>query len=315
MPILILLLILAQAATDPTFKTTVPLVVLPVSVTTEKGAFVDGLEEPEFRVLDNGKLREVRVDTPDSVSAPLAFVIAVQSNDIANSALLKIQKTGAMIQPLITGERGRAAILSFDEKVVLRQDFTNNPTLITQTFQQLKGGATRLARTNDAVAEAARLLHLRPVGERKVLLVIGESRDRGSKSDFEETLKQIQTENISVYFLSFSAYTTAFTTKGSEYKPPVGGMNLLAVFSELSRKGGTSTADLLTASSGGRRFSFATLKGLEGALASLGEELHSQYLISFAADSGTVGFHRVEIMLPGQPLAKVQSRPGYWINP
>lgn len=315
MPLLILLLLWAQAATDPTFKTTVPLVVLPVSVTTDKGGILDGLEGPEFRVLDNGKLREIRVDTSDSVSTPLAFVVAIQSNDIANSALQKIQKTGAIIQPLITGERGRAAILSFDEKVVLRQDFTSDPTLITQTFQQLKSSATRLGRTNDAVAEAARLLRLRPVGERKVLLVIGESRDRGSKSDFEETLKLIQTENISVYFLSFSAYATAFTTKGSDYKPPAGGLNLLAVFSELSRKGGAQTADLLTASSGGRRFSFATLKGLEGALASLGEELHSQYLISFPADSETAGFHRVEVSLPGHPAAKVQSRPGYWINP
>jgi VWFA-related protein len=314
MSLLLTLVLLAQSA-DPTFRSTVPLVVLPVSVTSADNAFLDGLEAQHFRVLDNGKAREIRLDTSDSLSTPLALVIAIQSNDIANSALLKIQKTGAMIQPLITGERGHTAILSFDERVQLRQEFTNNPTLITQSFQQLKGNPTRLARTNDAVAEAARLLRLRPLSERKVLLVIGESKDRGSKSNFEDTLKLIQTQNISVFFLSFSAYATAFTTRGSDYKPPAGGLNLLAVFGELGRNASTHTAELLTASSGGRRFSFATSKGLEQALSRLGEEIHSQYLLSFTADSTSPGFHTVEISLPGHPTAKVQSRPGYWINP
>ena len=81
MPLLAALILFAQATTDPAFKTTVPLVVIPVSVTSATHSFVDGLEAPQFRVLDNGKVREIRLDTSDSLSAPLALAIAIQSND------------------------------------------------------------------------------------------------------------------------------------------------------------------------------------------------------------------------------------------
>ena len=44
------------------------------------------------------------------VVAPIALVVAVQSSGISAAALAKVQKIGAMIQPLITGDRGRASL-------------------------------------------------------------------------------------------------------------------------------------------------------------------------------------------------------------
>jgi hypothetical protein len=38
----------------------------------------------------------------------MALIVAVQTNDVSAAALLKIQKVGSMIQPLITGDRGWA---------------------------------------------------------------------------------------------------------------------------------------------------------------------------------------------------------------
>src|SRR4051794_26388575 len=102
------------AAQDPVIKTNVPLVLVPGTVTDRKGHSVDGLHAEDFVVREEGKTQKIRLDTSDTVLAPVSVVIAVQASGISAVALAKIQKVGAMIQPLIAGDRGRAAVIAFD---------------------------------------------------------------------------------------------------------------------------------------------------------------------------------------------------------
>jgi hypothetical protein len=74
------------------------------------------------------------------------------------------------------------------------------------------------------------------------------------------------------------------------------------------------TVELLAASTGGRKVSFATLRGLEGVLTSLGEELHSQYILTYTSRRKEAGFHRIRVEVPGVEAAVVRARAGYWVN-
>lgn len=85
-------------AQEPTIRTDVPLVVVPVNVTDPQGRFVYGLDSTDFFVRDNGIARAVRADDPDAIHAPLDLVVLVQTSDISDSALLKIKKVGLTIQ-------------------------------------------------------------------------------------------------------------------------------------------------------------------------------------------------------------------------
>jgi hypothetical protein len=49
--------------------------------------------------------------------APVAPVVAIQTSGISKAALEKANRIGAMIQPVVPGERGCAAVVSFSEQV------------------------------------------------------------------------------------------------------------------------------------------------------------------------------------------------------
>lgn len=93
--ILFLLAAVGLSAQDTTIRTTVPIVVLPVTVTDGQGHFNYGLQSSDFLLLDNCKPLPVRVDDPDSGVAPPRLAILVQTSDLSDSALLKIRKTGS----------------------------------------------------------------------------------------------------------------------------------------------------------------------------------------------------------------------------
>src|SRR5262249_14869253 len=150
-----------------------------------QGHLVDGLDAPDFLVLDNGRPQKATVDTIDTGVAPIALVIAVQSAGISAAAVEKVQRIGAMIQPLVTGERGSAALVYFDERITWLEDFTSEGAVIARAFRQIRPltrpGEDKQARMLDAAQEAIERLRKR-ASVRRVLLLISESRDRGSET-------------------------------------------------------------------------------------------------------------------------------------
>src|SRR5271165_1084272 len=272
-------------AQDATFHTTVPAVIAPTTVTDHKGKYVNGLTADDFVVLDNGVAQAIRLDTTDVTNIPIALVFAIQTDDAAAAAIQKIHKIGPMIQPLITGEAGHVAIVSYGSNVGLEQDFTSNPDEIKQAFLNVKVESDRRAPLLDAVSNAVSMLHLRPLNERRIVIVVGETRDRGSKTKIADVLKMIQRESVTVFALSYSAYLTPFTTKASELPPPEHQGDIIEIITEMGRMAKTNGAIALAGNSGGEKMSFLTLHSLERLIGRVGEELHSQYLLSYTPPS------------------------------
>lgn len=99
------------AAQQTTIRTSVPLVVLPTSVTDRKGHFIAGLGASDFIVLDDGAPRAIHIDDSDSETAPIAPVVAIQTSDISQSALAKIRKAGSMISQAVVERMARSLSL------------------------------------------------------------------------------------------------------------------------------------------------------------------------------------------------------------
>jgi VWFA-related protein len=279
--------------------------------------------------------------------APLSLVVAIQTSGISAAALDKVRKVGAMVQPLITGERGAAAVMRFDERVQLLQDFTNDGDAISRAFAALTPGADRESRMFDAVTDASRRLHKRG-RSRRVLLLISESKDRGSETKLEHAIEAAQRADVAVYALTYSAQWTAWTTKPGDAPaaspppplnpreankpvvtppPPVtsdpsdqmhrdrqqNSGNLLAVFSEIARLGKTNSVRALASATGGTQWGFTRLRGLEEALERFGGEVHGQYVLAFTPSEDTRGFRRLQVQVAGGSY-KVRARPGYWAD-
>ena len=117
--------ITAQIQTaPPAFRAETNVVQVPVTVTDKKGLRVEGLSAHDFTLLDDGVPRQITLDTFGTGVAPISLVVAIQSTGISTPALKKIRRIGGMIQPLVIGSQGEAALVTFDSEVTWLQDFT-----------------------------------------------------------------------------------------------------------------------------------------------------------------------------------------------
>ena len=343
----ILVFVASLAAQDTRFDVRSRLVLVPVNVKDGKDRSIIGLEAPDFLLFDNGRPQKVIVDSIDTGVAPIALVIAVQSSGISAAVVEKVQKIGAMIQPLVTGERGCAALVSFAERINWLQECTKDPDALDRAFRalrpMLRPGEDKSARMLDTVQAAIERLRRQP-NARRVLLLISESRDRNSQLALDVVTFAAQSAGVTVYAATYSAFRTAFTSKGARSERPralkpktpndvIGNVNgyppglfnpfpsppppehqvdLLAAVGEWMHLHRENTTKVLTEATGGATFSFLRQEALEEAIDKLGAELHSQYVLSFVPEASPQAYHRLEVKVARRGQFEVRARPSYW---
>ena len=317
-----LLALLAIAQEPPsTFRVTAPLVLVPAAVTDKHGKTIEGLTDADFTVLDNGVPQQSSLEYTLS---PISLVLVIEANSRSGAVLRKVQKIGSMIQPLVLGERGSAAVVTFADEVRVWQEFTSKPEVIGSCLKKLEpqGDAVHL---HDAVAKAVDMLvERKDRARRRVVIVVSESKDHGSRTKLADLITRAQAANVIVYPLTYSVYATAFTSKGGETfdrsRQPVydsTGGNLLSIFTELGAMAKDNSHHALAGFTGGEQLHFTRLDGLERVISKIGEDLHSQYLLSFApsAPAAVPEFRKLQVRVKGHPEAVIRTRPGYWPSP
>ena len=317
MPFFILLLMMAAGlraqAPEAEIRADVPLVLAPVTVTDKKGNFIDGLTADDFRLTDDGSARKIRLDTSDTVVAPVSLVVLIQSSGISAPELARIARVGGLIKPLVAGERGQAAVATYDREVRTVEGFTPDSTRIQTAFEHLRSLGNRDAHLLDAVVEGVKMLETRPPGNRRTMLILGESRDRGSKTKLNDAIERAQRAGVVIYFGSYSVQASTFASSPQDAPPLPGDANYTVAIGEVIRLGKTNTAGALTRSPGGRHLSFLRQSALEDTISRVGAEVHSQYLLSFVpVENKNAGFHSIQVAVPSHPEAVIRVRPGYW---
>jgi VWFA-related protein len=311
----------AAGPESPTISANVGLVLAPVTVTDRKGTIIDGLSVDDFVLTDDGKQRKIRMDTSDTVLAPISIVLLIQSSGISTPELNKIHNIGPLIKPLVTGDQGHAAVLSYDREIRIRENFTSDSSKIQLAIEEINPYSVKTARLLDAVLQGVDMLATRPANSRRVMLILGESRDRGSKASLTDAIERVQRAGAAVYFGTYSAQASAWTAKPEDdpSMPDYNGNNvdLAAPIVELARLAKKNAADAFAQASGGRHLSFTLYSTLENVIARVGEELHAQYLLSFVpagnpGEKGGDAFHRIDVKIPSHPDAIIRVRPGYW---
>ncbi len=299
---------------SPTIRTSAHLVLVPVTVTDAKGKFIDGLGAENFVLYDDGvPQRQFQVDSSDTVLAPVAMVVAIQSSGISQAALDKIHKVGGMFQPLLSGEKGEVAVLEYDREITVVQEFTRDSSKISGAFESVNGRVIKVSRMLDAVVEGVKLLEKTPESYRRMMLILGESRDRGSTTKLAQALEFAQRANVTMYPMTYSAQATGWTTKPDDTTTLPTGPDYAGGIVELMRMTTTNAADEFAKWTGGRHLSFGRLEGLEDAISRLSGEIHSQYLLSFVpAESANKGLHRILVQVRSPKGAVVRARPAYW---
>ncbi len=315
----------------------------PVSVADRNGDNVDGLRPDQFHLFDNGKEQDIHVDV---AFPPISLVIAVQCNDRVETVLPQIQKIGGMIQNLVLGDQGEAAVLAFDSRIRVLQGFTSDSTKISVALKEIHAGSSQ-NRMIDAVEEASRLLRSRPKSHRRIILLLSETRDRSSEARLKETLIEVQLANVDVYTVDISRFVTSLMAKPDpgyiDNRPPamtplpsgvpatpntvmqatgsLGGSAefvplMVEVFKDAKAIFKQNPSEVFTKGTGGEQFGFMRQRGLEEAIQRLGADLHSQYMLSYNPNNKEEGgFHEIKVEIAGRKDVTVRTRPGYWLGP
>ena len=293
-----------------TFRAQTKVVQVPVVVTGKDGRTVDDLMAADFSVLDNGVPQPVTMDDFISGLPPISLAIAIQSSETLKLALAKISRIGNMIQPLVTGSRGQAAVVTFDKEITWLQDFTRESRKISDAVKSLKAGGPAGARMFDTIAEVAGRMQQRP--GRRVLLLISEARDRGSKTKFQEAMEAVEREGIEVFGAHYSSYAMSWISKPEDF-PQQNELNEM-FFAQLARLGATNHVQALALATGGSDFPLVREHGIEDAIQKLGAEVYSQYILSFPQRGDAAGLHQIDVTVPHRADLRIRSRRVYWAD-
>jgi VWFA-related protein len=320
------------------FKSTVPLVVAPTTVTDFKGHYVDGLTTEDLLLYDNSVPQAIQMDW---MLFPIDLVVVVQASANSGAVLDKLGGSGILFTQLLAADAGQTAVISFSDRVEVRQDFTASADQVSHALRMLRkeGGDAHML---DALLEALAMLERRPPRRRRIVLMIAEKHDRSSKAKLPEVMERVERLNATVYWLTFSPFLQPFTVKPKtveDTKPEderikvpkcsycpapddrpapadTGPGNLIYGIGELIRLHLPDLSSLFTTATGGRVLSFLKKNALEQAIQLVGEEVHRQYILSFEPKGGAPGqYHALRVIVKGRPELRARTREGYWALP
>lgn len=325
---LVLSMVALAAAASAQFKSTVPLVVAPITVTDEKGRYIDGLTEKDLLLYDNNVAQPIHLEYS---AYPISLVVAVETNSNSEPMINKLGGSGILFSNLVAADGGETALISFSDTVVLRQNFTADAEAIERPLRNMHvegNGACTL----DAIVTAMRMLDKRPPDRRRILFLVAEKRDRSSAAKLEEAVRAVQRQNAAVYWLTYSPSLTQYTMrpKTVKWKPNSGielkddgklidndvqlpEWNIIGALYELAHLQAPDISALFTRVTGAHTMNFLKKSGIEEEIHAMGEEIHRQYIATFQPPHSEPGqFHSVRAEIQAHPEWKVKTREGYW---
>jgi VWFA-related protein len=148
----------------------------------------------ELSVYDNGIEQSIRNFTPDP--SPARIVLLVDNSLSIRADVEKLEQAAREFAYEIY-EGDKLLIVGYDEQAEIVSDWTDDAKGIEASLKLFrKKGQPHLFDAIRAVVEEA----LRPVpSQKRIIVVISDGLDRGSKATFEQTLAELQSENIMVY--------------------------------------------------------------------------------------------------------------------
>jgi len=327
-----------QGQQQEPFRVITKVVVLPVSFLDGAGEFLDNIADREVTLTDNGAPQKIQ--TFELAYQPLSMAILVDTSARLQGVIPNLRSSGILFTALILGESGEAAVLTYDDTVDVRQDFTSASDLIEKSFRSLKVNGEGACLTN-GIAHAIEMLSARESQRRRVIVVLAEGRDFGSEIRKNKVLRDAQLANVAIYTVELSAFKSLAKRPPPEamvdtnddlppesygHEPGVtpelydgaGGLDLLTPLRESAgalRALWVHPMKTYAGGTGSDHINATSQKAVENAIQKIGHELHTQYWLSYVPNNlGTAEFHTIEVKI-SRAGVKVRNRPGYFYAP
>jgi VWFA-related protein len=303
------------------FRVQINEVIVPVTVTDEKGRFVSNLDLSDFRVFDQNRPQKIiYFSREQSQPVVVGFLL-----DMSNSTRLhwKTFQEAALnlVWTLLPGDRKYSGFLiTYGNDAELAVNTTHDSELIVSKIRKLKpGGGASLFDAIHMACTRREMIEGEPIEPRRIIIVIGDGNDNASKKSLEEVLELAQRNLVTIYGVSTVAF--GFTSEGEKnltrLAEETGGRveyPLQGLYSSVSGYLSTPSDEgnyALKVGTGGYASEIAS--GIFKAISNVTGEITTQYILRYVPDSldSAQQFRelRVEVALPG---VKIRYRKGYF---
>ena len=310
------------------------LVIVPVSVTDQRGQPVLGLKQTDFRIEEDGHAQELgQLGDPEQVPLDIALLIDVSSSVTERFAFEEQAATRFLKQVLRPTDH--ATLYAIDRTPRLEQA-RSTADVATARLMSIKA-ATGPSPTAfyDTVIEAARYLAQNtPEQNRRVIVVISDGEDNFSNRVRDLSLAEYRAmqadENDTSpegkkrrRLAADNALQQSHRKAQAEMQQEVQKAN--AVFYSINPGGAAIKLNVistraqaamqqLAGSTAGTAFVPEKIADLEAVFSRILNELRAQYLLQYYSNnkSGGNAFRRIAITTPAQTQLRVRAREGYY---
>ena len=297
-------------------------VIVPVTVTDDKGRFISNLEKKDFQILDEGKPQTINFFSRERSQPVVAgFLIDLSNSSRAQWKNFQTAATELVLTLLPGKDKFSGYMIGYGNKAELMVNTTSDPEGMVAKLRDLKPGggaalydAIYMACTNRALIKGE------PFEPRRVLVVIGDGNDNSSKKTLQEALEVAQRNLVTIYGISTVSY--GFTSEGSDnltkLAEETGGRveyPLQDIYKDVAGYLSTPSDEgnlALRAGTGG--FASALATALFRAVANITGEITTQYILRYIPDDSATSdkvFRGLNIKV-SLPEVKVRARKGYY---
>ena len=301
------LLVFPAASQEPTIKVDVDVVNILCTVRTKSGGLVGNLEKNDFSLFENGQKQDVKYFTRET-DLPLTIGLLVDVS-LSQERLVDTERQAAyQFFSSVLRPKDLAFLIAFGQDAVLLQDYTSSRKLLQHALDGLRpngpvGGLhpgpvptmnqPRGTILFDTVYLASNEQLKGQVG-RKVVVIITDGVDQGSRYKIDQAIKAAQLSDVIIY--------------GIYYVDPQAYGGWMA----------PSDHDLvrMAQETGGRVLRVDRKHSLQEIFKEIQDEMRSQYAIGYSPANGNKdgAFRKIEIKLADNTL-RVQARKGYYAVP
>ena len=296
---------------SPTLRVLTQEVLVPTLVEKRGGGILYGLKPDDFVLEDDGVPQKIRVQE-EMDTAPVSLVVAVEEGGMSALEFAKLAKLGPLLDLFLSDGKSQAALVGFDSRPHLIRDYTHSSEDVNEALQHLEpgnGGDAIL----DTVSYAVDLLQSQPKEYRRVLLLISEERDHGSKHTRpEQLIRKIGQSYVLVLSVSFSPSRAELLhdIKDSGDERTMNMISSLVMIVQAFKK---NAAKEVAQMSGGEYTTFTGDKRFEQRVVDAAKHVRNRYLITFSPSNPSPGLHSIRVRTAQDFGARIVARSSYWV--
>jgi Ca-activated chloride channel family protein len=183
-------------------------VIVPVTVTDDRGRFVSDLDKKDFQVFEENKPQNIRYFTRDR-NQPVVIGFLLDMSTASRIHWKNFQNaTEELIQNLMTGDpKYSGYLITYAQDAEVAVNTTTDPEPLVEKVRKLKpGGGSALYDAVYVACTSRKLVKGEPYEPRRVIVIVGDGHDNASKHSLDQVVELAQRNLVTVYCISTEAF-------------------------------------------------------------------------------------------------------------